>query len=269
MTVVFSINSSRKRWELDSKELHELATHTILGQTKYRHWTGIVEAVHHLERLNGILEPLPDPHDLTGEIGRLEPHKWPMLEYNRLFKALWEFIKSIRVFMRCAVIHQRSSLPHAENGHFWIQGPLLRPSVYSVISGVMEDFFGVKCWAIDRFGTHPPMDVTDAPNTPESETRFGFFANLLCEDAGASHYNCQRDLLIDIYQHVFGGPQNADIFAECIDTGELVDPPMVSYGFAIAMDHQELGENAPSPWILPAAPLTGTELEQINEEPYE
>jgi hypothetical protein len=266
MTLIFSINSSRKRWNLDGNELHKLASHTVLGQTKYRHWTGIVEAVAHLEHLNGIPEPLPDPHDLVPHIHKLEASEWPMLEYNRLFKAIWEFIKSIRVFMRCAAIHQRSSLPHAEYSHFWIQCPLLRPSVYSVVSGIMKDFFGVKCWAIDRYGTHPPRNIPNEPAPLETVTRFGFFANLLCEGAGASSFDCQRDLLLDIYSYMFGGDQSADIFASLIEAGELVDPPMVSYGFAIAREHQELGTRSSTPGISAFAPLMGTELEQINED---
>jgi hypothetical protein len=134
----------------------------------------------------------------------------------------------------------------------------------------MEDFFGVKCWAIDRFGTHPPMDVTqptegETSSESANETRFGFFANLLCEGAGAMGYDHQRDLLLDIYSHMFGGPKNGDISASLIEEGELVDPPMVSYGFPIAMDHQALGQDdAPSTEICPLEQLMGSELEQIN-----
>lgn len=246
--LIFPTNSRRKVWILDSLELHELALRRYLGGTKYRHWKGIFESVYFFGNLSdGWWHPFNDPHHPLNYGTIFLARAEPMLTLNRLCKAFWEFGKSIRIFMRCAIMHRQSNDPTAEPHHFWVWHPFMRVSTYRFIDRYLKRFHNIDTQPVDPNGR--PLD-----NLPLGVARVSFFMNLLQHGAWAEEADWQIDRLCELRQWMFDGglTQNPGFIAEMVENDELADPPMVSYAYPIAVvPYDELEQSNLSPEILP------------------
>jgi hypothetical protein len=247
-TIVPAEHSS-KIYILNSLELHELALRRYLGHTKYRHWKGIFEAVYFFREQPELPElPMPDPHH-PGYYGMiLRSENPPMIRVNRLCKAFWEFAKSIRIFMRCAVLHRQSWEGKASPHDFWVWCPNMLVGTYLCIQKFLLRFHNIDTLAVDAFGL--PMAY---PIRGQNE-KVSFYMNLLQIGAWAEDYDWQSSRLADMRHWLFHGglTQNTHFVEEMVDDDEMADPPMVSYAYNIAVTpYEELEQSNYSPEILP------------------
>lgn len=227
-----------------------MATRICLGRTRYRSWTGIFEAMHFFKTIHSIPHPSPDPrvYMQTGPGEPLtrvlrSPSQGTMMRLNRLAKSIWLFVKSIRIFCRTAIAFRASGDPEALPNDFWILCPPVTYGVFTYLSDILTEGFGIRCFDIDQYGNHPPLVHDD-------DQMVGFVANLLDDGVSSVGYVFQRHLMMDIYMWMFNG--NREMINELVRFGELVDPPMVSYAFPIAIPFEELLETGISPPINPA-----------------
>ena len=237
-------------WILDSLELHELALRRHLGGTKYRHWKGIFESVYFFQDLeDGWTHPFNDPHHPDKYGVNFLANAEPMLTINRLIKAFWEFSKSIRTFMRCAVMHRQSFDSTADHHNFWIWCPSMRVSTFRFIEKFLQYFYKIDALPVDLDGR--PLD-----DLPLGDTYVSFYMNLLQDRAWADEADWQIDRLCHLRQWMFDGgiTQNPDFIADMVDADEVADPPMVSYAYPICVvPYEELEQSNLSPEILPGS----------------
>ena len=217
-----------------------------MEQTKYHHWTGIAESLQFFQSIRNITFPLPDPRRwlVNSNNERIRIYSPPinpaMLAINRLAKGIWHFIKSMRIFVRTAVLFRTSGDPEAYQDDFWIQSPLFSPSIWRFLELVLRRKFGIQCFALDQNGVFPPQQ-----NTPF----WGFMANLLGDQVSCQQYDDPYDMLMEIYEYMFG--LSGEDIQEMIDVGELINPPMVSFKYPIAMEYGEMLHDGVSPAVVP------------------
>lgn len=236
---------SKKTWFLESAELHETAL-VQLEDTKYHHWTGIAECLQFFQSIRNITFPLADPRrwliNINNERIRIysSPTEPLMLAINRLTKGIWQFVKSMRIFVRAAVSFRTSGDPEAYQNDFWIQSPLFSSGVWRFLELVLRRKFGIQCFPVDQNGNFPPQQ-----NTAFS----GFMANLLGDQVRCERYDGRCDMLMEIYEFMFG--LSVDEIQEMIAVGELINPPMVSFKYPLAMEYDEMLHDGVSPAVVP------------------
>ena len=255
---------------LHSPNLHFMAVREYLGRTKYHHWKGIFEAVAYFnsygrEEFPSI--PIEDPRhpDLYDHPSYIFPaHLEPMLRLNRICKAFWEFDKSIRIFMRCAILHRQSGKPTACPNDFWVVCPVIKVSVYLAIQKFLHRFFNLETHPVDpredpMAEDWPRIDYNNFDTlewgftTCNEDTEVIFYMNLLQEGAWSDGYGRQEDRLNLLRDWLFRGGISLDPFfvETMVNHDELADPPMVSYAYDLAVaSFDELGPNYHSPEIL-------------------
>jgi hypothetical protein len=189
-----------------------------------------------LQQLPAVPHPLPNLDTLAVD-GILHAEASPMLDINRLFKGLWEFLKSIRLFLRTAILdrHQYPNDPYRHE--FWVQCPLVSISVYRILSQLMQEFFNIETYAIDHDGQHPPRrDIQ----------KFGFYANLLGTGVRAKDYESPMDMVTELYMFMFRAEDHVEILIWW-EKEWLIDPLAVSYAFPTKAPYDRIAWDAPSP----------------------
>ena len=73
--------------------------------------------------------------------------------------------------------------------------------------------------------------------------------NLLSHQVRCERYDDRYDLLMDIYEYMFGLSRGE--VQEMIDIGELINPLMVSFTYPIAMEYDEMLHDGLSPAVVP------------------
>jgi hypothetical protein len=184
----------------------------------------------------------------------MEANRGTILEINRLAKAIWQFIKSFRIFIRTAISYRQSGEQESYPNDFWVQCPsYLTPDIQHFLSILLFQSMGIRCFQTDINGDCPPQLPAE-----EGGGRVGFIANLLGYGVYAQEIETPDVLLWEIYVFLLG---NEDIVNEMIELGELVNPPMVSYAFPVAVRYNEMWHDAESPEI---APNDGDELGDLG-----
>ena len=170
----------------------------------------------------------------------MAPNEKPMLKINRLVKGVWDIIKTLRIFIRTAIIFRTTTDPDAYPNDFWIRCPAhYTPSVQRFFAQILWGNFNIQCYATDQYGNCPPRIAGG---------KVGFLANLLQRGVRMDTYDAPALLVWDIYMFIL---RNGEIVDEMLQFWELVDPPMVSYGLPVATKHQELWHNVGSPEVRP------------------
>jgi hypothetical protein len=214
------LTMSHKVWDLDSMELHELAVDLYLRSTRYRDFAGNFQAIWFLQHIWDVPFPIALPTYANGSL-RCLANVEPMLSLNRLLKALFEFMKSIRVFMRTAVLHRRQ---HRHETEFWVRCPSVHVSVYNILETLMEHFFDMDV---------TPVEDREYNSLGRDLTRFQFVTNLLQPRASFQHLEWDFSMMSDLYETIFeeGAFYNLTTW---INEGSLSDPTATSYGFPVA-----------------------------------
>jgi hypothetical protein len=242
-------------------QLHELAVDHCLEGSRYQHWPGIFEALVYFQSIDELQIPLPDPRvymvypNSTQRLRiKTAPNENPMLKINRLVKGVWEIIKTIRIFIRTAVIFRTTTDPYAYPNDFWILCPShYTPSVQRFFAQILWTNFNIQCYGTDRYGNCPPRIAGG---------KVGFLANLLQSGVRMDTYDEGVLLVWEIYMFIL---RNGEMVDEMIQFWELVDPPMVSYGLPVATKHQELWHDAESPEVRPDE---GNDVGHLGHAPH-
>ena len=280
------ISFSRRRvWNLngvDGIDIHRLALRDYLSDTRYAQWTGIFESLYFLLSAPGgpFIFPPPGRHagantdpgevDMNDDdnddddanensndsdsprITRLSPDTEPFLRINRFAKAWFEFMKSMRLFMRAAICHRQSTSSDADRNNFWVavlRNPCIQDNICAAIVSFMESFFDTEVYVVDYNLNSMPTRI----DTPKRKLIF----NLL---EGESHsYRSERHMLNALYCWMFSGQAEGmagynrarPMVNRMIEEGQLVDPYMVSYFYPIAHSYPEMKEMGYSPSITP------------------
>lgn len=216
----------------------------MLSETRYYHWPGIFESLEFFRSIEHISIPLEDPREWIWR-GRhipplrvsLEPHMEPMIYINRVVKAIWQFAKSIRIFVRAAVAFRTTGHPEAYPNEFWVRSPLFTRDVFSMLQRVLEEGFGIQCYEYDT-----------RDQFPYQFTGVGFYANLLSDSVHCKGYDSECSLLREVIEFVLG---NRDLVQELLMMEELVAPPLVSYAYNIAPKSYDLIHEGHSPSVTP------------------
>lgn len=233
-------NFSRKIWEIDGLELHNLAFGGgFLVGTRYRNWHGIKEATMYFKTEGHNFQwpfndpPLiPRPLDNRGLPDTLKPDQPPMLELNRIAKALWEFDKSIRCFIRCAV-KRKPWIDGAERNDFWVDTPIYSGSVARALRQFILYRTRIFAFYTDLFGNCP------ADFNGES---LGLRFNLLSSATYIRSFPEQKDCVLSIWDWMYAchlRHTQSDIAPQAFirqmwERGEIANPTRVSYKFAYA-----------------------------------
>jgi hypothetical protein len=211
---------SHKVWDLDGMDLHELAMDLYLRSTCYRDFEGNFQAIWFLQHIWSVPFPIAPETDANGSLRSLANVE-PMLSLNRLLKAFFEFMKSIRVFMRTAVLYRRQ---HRHEKEFWVRCPSVHISVYRILETLMDEFFKMKV---------TPVDDREYNRLGHDVARFQFIVNLLEPRASFQRYEGNFSMLSDLYDIVFDDGAFHHL-PTWIDEGSLSDPTATSYGFPVA-----------------------------------
>ena len=217
--------------------------------SRYPQWPCIFEALAYLRTLADVVTPLQDIRryvdcDFGGERMRVynEPNSAPMLQVNRLVKAIWDVVRTFRIFIRTARLFLASDEGQSEPNDFWVYWPpVLQPSVQSLLARVIWGEFNIRCFQIDADWNCPPQFPPDGDEV-------GFLANLLGPGVRAERYETSRALLMEIYMFLLG---DGEIVHEMLDCWELINPPMVSYGLPVAVKYYNMWRDVDSPEIRP------------------
>ena len=262
------LNCSHKIWRIDELELHRLVFYENLGNTKYRYWKGINEATMYFQQEGNRFRwpvnypPLAErPWDRNGDIRALKPDRHPMLELNRIAKALWEFDKSLRCFIRCA-IRYRATNEEAEHDHFWVETPMYDAHFARVLRLFIYYRTRIRTEYLDGFGNCPAVP---------HETSLGLRFNLLSQRARVRDFPAQEDSVLSIWHWMYGchltqnhtaaSPQH--FIRQMFERGEIANPTRVSYKFPYACsDFSSLHEWDHSPYIRPGE---GDELGDLGQ----
>ena len=248
-------------WFLDSVELHDLSQQHM-EITRYEHWPGIFESVCFFANLRWIRNrPFQDPREYLlvpgqGAVRRMmEPNDNPMLIFNRLTKAFWQFYKSMRIFVRTAVSFREFGPPEEDRESFWVVSPPFDRSVCRALTEFLSAHLRISSYTVDDWGGYPSL-------VPEGR-RVRFVANLLGTSVRVTPFLEQRCLLMDIWKWMFGRDQAArNMIGDLRRNYELADPPMVSYAFPVAVKYDELNDVGASPG---AYPIEGDDLGYLGE----
>lgn len=182
----------------------------------------------------------------------LSPNTEPLLGINRLAKAWFEFMKSIRAFMRAAICHRQSNSSDADQRNFWVavlRNPSIQDNVCASIVSFMDSFFATDVYVVDYNLNGMPTRI----DTPKRKLIF----NLL--EGEAQSYLSERHMLNALYCWMFSGQPEGTaghnlarpMVNRLIEEGKLVDPYMVSYFYPIAHSYPEMKEMGYSPSITP------------------
>lgn len=221
---------SHKLWQLHSPELHNLAYQRYLRNTKYRYWYGITESLCHFQLIGTYDWPqIYDPHlhprfqDAEGKPRVLNAFTSPMLEINILAKALWEFDRSLRVFIRCALLHRQAE-PHSDQKNFWVQTPALRGSTCAALQNFILYRNGITAFvdtSPDRYRQQLNIDLDDP------QAVFKLRMNLLESSTDAPCYWNQEHSLLSVWKWIFGchtGRTPEEAVVEMRENLELTNP---------------------------------------------
>ena len=211
--------------------MHSLACVNLLSATRYTYWKGILESIKYFRGLERVGHPLPRP-DPAFDLNSLVPDEMPMLRLNILAKALWEFDKSLRIFMRAAILwRQQNSQANDSNSGFWVESPLFRPGVAMYLGHFIWYRTRLPTYFFDRENIWPPAD-----NASDLKLRI----NLLDPQGLASAHNQAFDSLWWIWVWMFGPEDGqddrwvSDWVNELMANHRVSNPPYTSYMFHVA-----------------------------------
>jgi hypothetical protein len=241
-------------WHLGGVELHNLAFERHLISTRYRYWDGIKEALTYFFYSGDDHNwPLKDPHSemqyqLPGGGRRTLPaYIFPMLGINRFARALWELDKSIRMFMRCAVLHRQTS-EHRDRDNFWVETWVLRCRTALYLKNFIYYRNQIQVHFVDERGNCPAPD--------NNKTFVKLRMNLLGSTNRSMTVDRQEDALLAIWRWMFGchtGINPDSVVQNMRRTRELTSPRHVSYMYPFAcVNFENLREWDNSPRIWPS-----------------
>jgi hypothetical protein len=259
----------RKMWTLDGVELYTLAMDQ-LANTRYSHWPGIFEASAYF-RTN----PFLTQWHLVPARGSCRSNESPLLDVNRLIKAFFEFLKSLRIFLRAAVRFRQTDDPDADENNFWVYWLSPHRTVSSFMLGFLRDFFNFEVYLVSSYEGHqlsipiPGEDRIvpfDFPAWRGWQFSGALVFNLLHADVFAEKFDDEQtsqDILVAWLRSVFPPglwlTVQHSICAYSIHV--LADAYMTSYHFPIALDVLQMKEMGMSPEI---APSRGNDLGNID-----
>jgi hypothetical protein len=205
----------------------------MLKCTRYTSWDGIFDHHAHLTNLQSFDFPVPDPHNSPDEI---LPSMGPkMREINLFAKALTDYGKAIRIFIRAAMRYRYTCAPHANSKYFWVRNGVMSQSVTLILALFLDTFFGIDAWICTVTGYFPPKEGMKL-DTP-IDMRF----NLLGPRVYGHEYQGQNDLYLAVVHWLFGLRTNSSVEQATevvglvdrnLKTGELRSPNSCFYDTA-------------------------------------
>lgn len=172
------------------------------------------------------------------------------MEINVLAKALWEFDKSLRIFMRAAILYRRE---YPEQGsEFWVESPLF----HAPTARFLADFIGHRTELPVHF-----LDGDDNFPVEGNPDALKFRINLLSTYGFAPAYHEAVDNISSIWTWMFGpgddGQQQPPLH-EWVQSfrvnKSLSNPPYTSYLWRVAWPYfHNIREWDRSPQIQPSS----------------
>lgn len=238
-------------WDLNGKELYSLTTKQMLKSTPYAAWNGIIAHHTYLTTIESFDFPVVDPHSHPEEV--LSPCSNEMREINLFAKALTEYAKGIRIYIRSAMQYRKTDEVHAHPKYFWIRNGVMSQSITLILAQFLDAFFGVDAWICTPSGKFPPKQ------TINSEIPCDMRFNLLAPRVFARNYRNQDELYVSVVSWLFALQTNSALeeayhniqsVEKMLRTGELIPPESCYYD-----EHERFGKswvhNCSSPKIDP------------------
>jgi hypothetical protein len=234
-----------------------------LINTRYRYWDGIAESLLYFHEFGENHNwPLKDPHSemqyqFHGGVRRtLANNTPPMIGINRFARALWELDKSIRMFMRCAVLH-RQTPAHPDRDNFWVQSYNVRSRTALYLRNFIYYRNRIQVHFVDSRGICPAPD-TDVDS-------LSLRMNLLGSTNRSMTIDRQEDALLEIWRWMFGchtGVNPDSVVQDMRRTRELASPRHVSFIHQFSwfnFDSLRQWDNSPRIW-----PSDGNDLGNMD-----
>src|ERR1700721_604424 len=127
---------SRKVWDLNGNALYSLTTENMLKKISYANWFGISDHHMYLTAVESFEIPIKDPHVRPDEF--LSPINSKLKEKLLFAKALTEYAKAIRIFIRCAMRYRNSIESHSRPASFWIRNGVMTQPVILLLSQFLD-----------------------------------------------------------------------------------------------------------------------------------
>lgn len=180
----------------------------------------------------------------------LLPDETPMMEINALAKALWEFDKSLRIFMRAAILWRQQNSNEVSDSNFWVESPFFNPEIAMYLAHFIWYRTRLPVYFFDVGNNWPPAD---------NSSHLKFRINFLHPEGLARAYDEGFDSILLIWAWMFGpdddDPEDtslSDWVDEFHDNRRWSNPPYTSYAFNVAWPwFHNLREWDNSPMIEP------------------
>jgi hypothetical protein len=205
-----------------------LATQVRLEGTRYQNWDGIFQSLYFFEGIEYLQFPIRDPHNFENEVFAADAD--PMLFINRIVKACWELLRSMRVYIRAAIIHRREdpqmSLLPWDQREFWVKGCEVDLSVFLLFRELLQHFLGLRIYPILDNQHDGIQNIRDIE----------WMANLLDPRVEGPHYQDGKKLLADLYYFLFE-PECHERLSTWWWNQELTYPMVTSYKDATGFNY--------------------------------